>query len=68
MLYTTPVVAQLIGEEPWYDLRQNRCLYRTVSYFLPPKWEPVKWKRDIFFKTLINLVFHFPPSHPLSLD
>ena len=35
MLYTTPIVAQLIGEEPGYDLRQNRATLLHISLLFP---------------------------------
>jgi hypothetical protein len=38
MLYTTPLVAQLIGEEPWLVSRQKRSLsvkfYQINRYYL----------------------------------
>jgi hypothetical protein len=37
MLYTMPIVAQLIGEEPWFDLRQNRAIYCIFHYFSTPE-------------------------------
>ena len=35
MLYTTSIVAQLIGEEPRYDLRQNRATFLHISLHFP---------------------------------
>jgi hypothetical protein len=34
MLCTTPIVAQLIGEEPWFAIAPKPCFYFNSGSFL----------------------------------
>jgi hypothetical protein len=61
MLYTTPVVAQLIGEEPWFAAAPKQGIYDEFNYIFKPE---IPFGQMVFRRNFRDI--HIPFARPIK--